>query len=72
MNWAIDALFNKEIVDSLDILVLASVSRTNDSTYTNCILVNQVDSLLWIDHESFSRAENILLFNVEVPVIGLC
>jgi hypothetical protein len=69
MDWAINALLNEEIINGLDILVLASVGCADNSTDSNCVLINQVDGLLWIDYETLGCAENILLFNVEVPVI---
>lgn len=56
----VEITFNEKIVDSLDILVFSSVSCTNDSADTNCVFVNQVNTLLWINDPSFFRAVDVL------------
>ena len=66
MDWAVDVLFNKEIIDGLDVLVLSSICSSNDSTNTNGILIHQFDGFCWVNNIAILGAENIALLNFEV------
>jgi hypothetical protein len=66
MDGTIDLLLYQEVIYRFNIFVFASVRRADDRANPYCVLVDQVDGFLGIDHESLSRAEDILLFDVEV------
>lgn len=60
MNSDIEVTLYEEIVDSLDILVLACVGRANDGANTNGVLVNQIDTFFGINNPSFLGAIDVL------------
>lgn len=61
MDRDVNVALDQEVVDGLGVLVLASVSGTEDGADTNGVLVDQVDSLLRVDNEA-------VLCAVDVPV----
>ena len=67
VDGAINFVLHKEIIDCLDILVLSSVGGANDGADTNSVLVNELDSLLWVDNIAFIGAVDITFFNIEIP-----
>jgi hypothetical protein len=67
MNIAVDVALNEEIVNSLCVFVLASVSSSEDSANTDGVLVNEVYSLLGVDDVTILGAVDILLLDIEVP-----
>jgi hypothetical protein len=66
VDWAVNALLNQEVVDSLDILVFSSVRGSQDSADTDGVLVNQLDGFFGIDHIALVGTEDVLLFDVKV------
>ena len=66
MNRTIDILLDQQIINRLHILILPSVCSTNDSTNSNCVFVNKLDSLLGINHVAVLSAEDVALFNFKV------
>lgn len=52
--------FNEKVIDSLDVLIFSGVCCTNDSADTDCVFVNQVNTLLWIDDPSILSAVDVL------------
>ena len=66
MDWAVDVLFNKEIIDGFDVLIFSSICGSNDSTNTNGILIHQFDGLCGINNVAIFCAEDVALLNFEV------
>ena len=66
VDGAIDLLLNEEIVDCLDILVLASVSCANYGANTNGILVDEVDGLFGVNDVAVLSTEDVTFLNFEV------
>ncbi|KAI6756732.1 hypothetical protein HG530_011330 [Fusarium avenaceum] len=66
MNGNIDITLNEEVVDGLDILVLAGVGSSENSAHTDGVLVTQINSLIGIHNESIRRAVDELLVNLKV------
>lgn len=62
----IHAPLNQEVVDGLDILVLTSVSGTENSTDTDGVLVAKVNSLIGVQDEAIGGAHDELLLNLKV------
>jgi hypothetical protein len=67
----LDVALNKEVVDSLDVFVLASVGRSENGTNSDGVLIAEVDALLGVDYISLGCAVDVLLLNVEVPACFL-
>jgi len=66
VDGAINVLFDKQIIDSLDIFILAGIGRANNSTDTNRVLIYQLDSLFGIDHVAVFRAVDVAVLDLEV------
>lgn len=66
VDWGIKSSLDQEVVDGLDVLVLSGISGTDDSTDTDSVLVDEVDSGLRVDDVAVFRAVNVLLFDIEV------
>lgn len=62
----IEVLLNQQVIDSLDVLVLARVRGTQDGADTDGILVNKVDRLLGVNDVAVGRAVDELLLDLEV------
>lgn len=60
MNWDIELLLDKEIIDSLHVFVLACVCGADNCTDAYGILIDQINSLLGIDHVTSIRAIDVL------------
>lgn len=67
MDANIKVTFNKKVVNSLDIFVLASICCTNDGANTNRVFVNQVNAFLGINDPSFFRAVDVLGKVIHAP-----
>jgi hypothetical protein len=67
MNWAIDASLHQKVVDGFRILVFSSVRSTKNDADTNRVLIDEVDSLFWIDDVSVIGAIDEFLLNFKVP-----
>lgn len=52
MNRGVQATLNQQVIDGLDILILACVGGSEDAADTDCVLVDKIDSLLGVDHVS--------------------
>ena len=66
VNRAINVLLDKQIVDSLHILVLSRVGCTNNGADTDGVLVHQVHSFLWVDDISVRGTVDVSLLDIEV------
>jgi hypothetical protein len=62
----IDVALNEEVIDSLDVLVLASVGRAENGTDADGVLIAEIDALLGVDYVAFGGAVDVLLLDVEV------
>jgi hypothetical protein len=62
----IDLALNKEVVDGLDIFVLASVCGSEDGADADGVLIAEIDALLGVDYVAISCAVDVLLLDVEV------
>jgi hypothetical protein len=71
VNINLDVALNEEVVDSLDVFVLASVGRSENGTNSDGVLIAEVDALLGVDYISLGCAVDVLLLNVEVPACFL-
>jgi hypothetical protein len=67
VNWGVEALFNQKVIDCLGVLVLAVESRAKNHANANGILVNELNSLLGINHEALGCAIDIALVYIKVP-----
>ena len=66
VDWAVNLVGDKEIVDGFSVFVLARVGRAEDGADTDGIFVDKLHSFFGIDHESVFSAKDILLLNFEV------
>jgi hypothetical protein len=66
MNNRINLLLNQQIIDSLRILIFTRVSRAQNNTNTNRILIHELDRLLGINNISLGCAEHVFLLDLEV------
>jgi hypothetical protein len=66
MNNRINLLLNQQIIDSLRILIFTRVSRAQNNTNTNRILIHELDRLLGINNISVRCAEHVFLLDLEV------
>lgn len=66
VDGTLDTLLDQEIVDCLDVLILASVGSSEDTTYANGVFIDELDRLLWVDDISILRAEDVFLLNLKV------
>jgi hypothetical protein len=67
MDRAIDLLLDQQVVDGLDVLVLARVRCPQDRTNANGILIHQIDRFFRINHVPRLRAVDIFLLDIEIP-----
>ena len=66
VDGAVNFLLNQEIIDCLDILVLAGIRCANDGANTNGVLIDQVDGLFGVNHVAVLSAEDVTFLNFEV------
>jgi hypothetical protein len=66
MNNRVNLLLNQQIIDSLRILIFTRVSRAQNNTNTNCILIHEINSLLGINDISLRCAVHVFLIDLEV------
>lgn len=62
----IEVLLNQQVIDSLDVLVLARVRGAEDGADTNGVLINEVDRLLGVNDVAVGRAVDELLLDLKV------
>lgn len=62
----IDVLGDEQVVDGLGVLVTTGVSGAKNGYNTNGVLVDEINSLLGIDQETITLAEDVLLVNLKV------
>lgn len=62
----IQPLLLQEVVDTLDVLIVAGIRRAQDNGNANGIFIHQVHSLLRINRVPVRRAVDILLLNLKV------
>ncbi len=66
MNAAIEVLLDQQIVDGLDIFILARVCHAQDDANADCILIHSFDRLFWIDNIAILRAVDIAFLDVQI------
>ena len=67
VDRGVQTLLAEQIVDGLDVLILASVSGAEDGADSNGVFIHQVDRLLRIDHVAVGSAVYELLIYFEIP-----
>lgn len=66
VNWGVEAPLDQQIIDGLDILILASVGGTENDTDTNGVLIDKIHGLLGVNDISGRSTVDIFLLDLEV------